>query len=177
MSKKIVNYVLWTSLAMFVACGGQNKNAEPSTQAKVTETAGSKQVSESLNEVRTLEKAKKLSNDATQYAQASWRFIQQVEPILLEQKRDRIEEQVRKPLRQISNDWLTEVKMTDAVTEGHYALCRKTLQSLDIWARAILEQSSDIEKKQQNYLRDKAECQKAIEHPELGNTDPKIFKN
>ena len=34
--------------------------------------------------------------------------------------------------------------MTDSVTEGKYALCRKALTSLDIWARETLENNSSV---------------------------------
>ncbi len=63
--------------------------------------------------------------------------------------------------------------MTDSVTEGKYALCRKALSSLDIWTREILENGSEAGQKQADYERDKAQCKGAIDHPELGNTDPK----
>ena len=63
--------------------------------------------------------------------------------------------------------------MTDSVTEGKYALCRKALSSLDVWARESLEQSATLQQKQADYERDKQQCKEAISHPELGNTDPK----
>ena len=63
--------------------------------------------------------------------------------------------------------------MTDSVTEGKYALCRKALTSLEIWARATLESSAAVSQKQADYERDKQQCADAIAHPELGNTDPK----
>ena len=48
----------------------------------------------------------------------------------------------QKPLRQLSTDWRINVKMTDSVTEGKYALCRKALTSLDTWARDAKDRSS-----------------------------------
>ena len=63
--------------------------------------------------------------------------------------------------------------MTDSVTEGKYALCRKALTSLEIWARETIDQSSDVAQKKADYERDKAQCKGAIDNPELGNTDPK----
>lgn len=88
-------------------------------------------------------------------------------------KLDVLEEQVRKPARKLSTDWRINVKMTDSVTEGKYALCRKALTSLEIWARETMDQSSSVAQKQADYERDKQQCKDAIEHPQLGNTDPK----
>ena len=60
--------------------------------------------------------------------------------------------------------------MTDSVTEGKYALCRKALTSLDVWARETLENNSSVAQKQADYERDKQQCKEAIENPNLGNT-------
>ena len=84
-----------------------------------------------------------------------------------------IEEKVRKPLRQLSTDWRINVKMTDSVTEGKYALCRKALTSLDTWARDVKDNASASAQKQADYERDKAQCKDAIDNPALGNTSPK----
>ena len=116
--------------------------------------------------------APKLNNDATSYAQAAWKFINDVDAIVYEKKLDQIEEQVRKPARKLSTDWRINVKMTDSVTEGKYALCRKALTSLEIWARETLD-GHDSATKQSDYERDKAQCKDAIENPKWGNTDPK----
>ena len=86
---------------------------------------------------------------------------------------DVIDEQVRKPARKLSTDWRINVKMTDSVTEGKYALCRKALTSLEIWARTTLEDGNSLAQKQADYERDKKQCESAIAHPQLGNTDPK----
>lgn len=117
--------------------------------------------------------APKLSNDATAYAQQAWKLINQVDPYVYRAQRNLLEEKVRKPVRQLSTDWRINVKMTDSVTEGKYALCRKALTSLDIWARDILENRHDVAQKKADYERDKAQCKNAIDNPELGNTDPK----
>ncbi|ALH96297.1 hypothetical protein [Acinetobacter equi] len=116
--------------------------------------------------------APKLDNDATSYAQAAWKFINDVDVLVYEKKLDQIEEQVRKPARKLGTDWRINVKMTDSVTEGKYALCRKALSSLEIWARETLE-NKDATAKQSDYERDKAQCKNAIDNPKLGNTDPK----
>ena len=81
-----------------------------------------------------------------------------------------IEENVRKPIRKLSTDWRINVKMTDSVTEGKYALCRKALTSLDAFARSTLEKDGSLVQKQQEYERDKAQCKDAIDNPNLGNT-------
>ena len=60
--------------------------------------------------------------------------------------------------------------MTDSVTEGKYALCRKAMTSLDTWARSTLEKDGEMQKNQAQYERDKAQCKDAIENPSLGNT-------
>ncbi|WP_291369184.1 MULTISPECIES: hypothetical protein [unclassified Acinetobacter] len=117
--------------------------------------------------------APKLTNDATTYANEAWKFINQVDGLVYAKKLDILEEQVRKPARKLSTDWRINVKMTDSVTEGKYALCRKALTSLEIWARESMEQSSSVAQKQADYERDKQQCKGAIEHPQLGNTDPK----
>ena len=39
--------------------------------------------------------------------------------------------------------------MTDSVTEGKYALCRKALTSLDVWARETLENNSSVAQNRQ----------------------------
>lgn len=145
-----------------VACGGQ----------KQTDSTANPQQSE-----KKIQPAVKLSPDATMHAQRAWQFVQQVEVLLQEPKIDMLDGSVRQPIRQLTEDWLTQVKMNDAVTEGKYAMCRKTLQSMDAWARALQDNSRDIEKRREMYLRDKALCEDAINHPELGNTDPKKLVN
>ncbi len=117
--------------------------------------------------------APKLSNDATVYAQKAWTFINQVDRLVYEKQLDTLEEQVRQPARKLSTDWRIDVKMTDSVTEGKYALCRKALTSLEIWARVTAAQSASAAQKQADYERDKAQCHEAIQQPALGNTDPK----
>lgn len=131
----------------------------------------------SSQEKKSLQPAVKLSPDATTHAQQAWIFINQVEPLLEQKQLDVLETQVRQPINQLRIDWQTQVKMTDAVTEGKYALCRKTLNSMDIWARELLQNGTQVDKKREDYLRDKALCQNAIENPELGNTDPKRMIN
>lgn len=118
-----------------------------------------------------IQPAPKLSNDATEYAQKAWVLINQLDPMVYAKQQDQLEN-VRQATRQLSTEWRINVKMTDAVTEGKYALCRKSLTSLEIFARNTLEQRS-TEKAQADYERDKSQCKNAIDHPELGNTDPK----
>ena len=120
-----------------------------------------------------IKSAPKLTNDATTYAQHAWNFINQVDGLVYAQKLDLLEDQVRKPARKLSTDWRINVKMTDSVTEGKYALCRKAFTSLDIWAREVSEKSVSVLQKQADYQRDKAQCKDAIDHPQFGNTDPK----
>lgn len=117
--------------------------------------------------------APKLSNDATSYAQAAWNLMNEVDQIVYNKQIDLIEEKVRKPARKLSTDWRINVKMTDAVTEGKYALCRKALTSLEIWARETTESKKGLAQKQADYERDKSQCKSAIDNPKLGNTDPK----
>ena len=128
---------------------------------------------DSKDQTVEIKAAPKLTNDATTYAHAAWEFINQVDPLIYANKVDQLEEQVRKPARKLSTDWRINVKMTDSVTEGKYALCRKALTSLEIWARETIDQSSDVAQKKADYERDKAQCKGAIDNPELGNTDPK----
>lgn len=59
--------------------------------------------------------------------------------------------------------------MTDSVTEGKYALCRKALTSLDVWARNC-GKCKFCCSKQADYERDKQQCKDAIDNPNLGNT-------
>ncbi len=73
----------------------------------------------------------------------------------------------------MSTDWRINVKMTDSVTEGKYALCRKALTSLDSWARDVLANANSATQKQADYERDKNQCKGAIDNPALGNTSPK----
>jgi hypothetical protein len=117
--------------------------------------------------------APKLTNDATTYANAAWQLINEVDPLVYNKEVDQLETQVRQPARKLSTDWRINVKMTDSVTEGKYALCRKALTSLEIWARTTMENGNSLQQKQADYERDKLQCQNAIAHPALGNTDPK----
>ncbi|ENU24740.1 hypothetical protein F993_00986 [Acinetobacter proteolyticus] len=117
--------------------------------------------------------APKLNNDATTYAKAAWKLINDIDPIVYHKQVTEIEEKVRKPLRQLSTDWRINVKMTDSVTEGKYALCRKALTSLDTWARDVKDNANASTQKQADYERDKAQCKDAIDNPALGNTSPK----
>lgn len=116
--------------------------------------------------------APKITNDATVYAQKAWDLINQVDPILYQNQTDKIAKSVREPVRQLTLDWRINVKMTDSVTEGKYALCRKALTSIDSWARAIVEDEGQLPLRQSNYEADKAKCQGALAKPELGNTKP-----
>ena len=65
--------------------------------------------------------------------------------------------------------------MTDSVTEGKYALCRKALTSLDNFARSTLQKDGSLVQKQQEYERDKAQCKDAIDNPSQGYT--KAYNN
>ena len=140
------------SAALLLQACGQSKTDEPAAEIKA---------------------APKLSNDATAYAQAAWQLMNAVDGLVYQQQLDVLEQQVRQPVRQLSTEWRIHVKMTDSVTEGKYALCRKALTSLDIFARESIEKSNNVALRQAAYERDKAQCQNAIQHPELGNTDPK----
>ncbi len=117
--------------------------------------------------------APKLDNDATIYAQKAWVLINETDVYVSRKQLNLIEDKVRKPVRKLSTEWRINVKMTDSVTEGKYALCRKALTSLDSWARATLEKDKLMSQKQQDYERDKAQCKDAIAQPALGNTSPK----
>lgn len=117
--------------------------------------------------------APKLSHDATEYATQAWQLINQVDGLVYAKDMAKIENEVRIPARKLSTDWRINVKMTDSVTEGKYALCRKALTSLEVWARTTLENTTSAAQKQLDYERDKRQCADALEHPELGNTDPK----
>lgn len=114
--------------------------------------------------------APKLNKDATQYAQDAWHLINKVEPLIETQSASELDENVRRPLRDLSTRWMINVKMGDSVTEGNFALCRKSLVSLDAWARAVQKQDRDIANIKADYLRDKALCKAAIDNPKLGNS-------
>lgn len=122
-----------------------------------------------------LKVAPKITNDATVYAQQAWVLINQVDPVLYNAQTDQIATQVREPVRKLILDWRINVKMTDSVTEGKYALCRKALNSIDSWARAMVENEGQLAQRQANYERDKTQCKTAIDNPALGNT--KEYKN
>ena len=122
-----------------------------------------------------LKPAPKLTNDATHYAQEAWTLLNQLDPLVTTVTIDQLEEKVRKPVRKLSTDWRINVKMTDSVTEGKYALCRKALTSLDNFARSTLQKDGSLVQKQQEYERDKAQCKDAIDNPSQGNT--KAYNN
>lgn len=114
--------------------------------------------------------APKLNKDATQYANDAWQLINQVEPLIESRSVAELDDSVRRPLRDLGNRWMINVKMGDSVTEGNFALCRKSLVSLDAWARAVQKQDQDIAQVKANYLREKALCKAAIDNPKLGNS-------
>lgn len=128
------------------------------------------QSSEEPKQKVELKVAPKLTNDATTYANEAWKFINQVDHLVYEKQLKVLEQEVRKPARKLSTEWRINVKMTDSVTEGKYALCRKALTSLEIWARETLAQDPKLAQKQADYERDKQQCKDAIENPSLGNT-------
>jgi len=134
------------------ACGNSNSESEKKVEIKP---------------------APKLTNDATTYANAAWKLINEIDVLVYNKQVTDIEEKVRKPIRQLSTDWRINVKMTDSVTEGKYALCRKALTSLDSWARDVKDNANNSGQKQSDYERDKAQCKDAIANPALGNTSPK----
>ncbi|MGJ8757384.1 hypothetical protein ACSFV5_06950 [Acinetobacter sp. HC8-3S] len=148
----LVAFLMLCSTVIMTACGNSNNEAEKKVEIKP---------------------APKLSNDATTYANAAWDLINQIDPIVYQKQTTEIEDKVRKPLRQLSTDWRINVKMTDSVTEGKYALCRKALTSLDTWAREVKDNPTASSQKQADYERDKAQCKDAIDNPALGNTSPK----
>jgi hypothetical protein len=129
--------------------------------------------SDTAEEKIEIKPAPKLTNDATHYANEAWNLINRVDHLVYAKDIAVLEKEVRTPARALSTEWRINVKMTDSVTEGKYALCRKALTSLEIFARTTLDESSTVKAKQADYERDKAQCKNAIEHPELGNTDPK----
>ena len=147
----VVISVLLSGL-LLQACGQSSEQAKPKVEIKA---------------------APKLTNDATTYANAAWTLMNQVDGLVYSKQLDVLDVQVRQPARKLSTDWRINVKMTDSVTEGKYALCRKALTSLEIWARETLEQGSSLAQQQADYERDKQQCKGSIDHPELGNTDPK----
>ena len=151
-SKLLLSMTLVLGVLGLQACG--NSSSEPKEKVEI-------------------KAAPKLTNDATTYANEAWKLINQVEPFVYRKQLNLIEDNVRKPLRKLSTDWRINVKMTDSVTEGKYALCRKALTSLEVWARETLDGSSSVAQKQSDYERDKAQCRGAIDNPSLGNTDPK----
>lgn len=118
--------------------------------------------------------APKLTKDATQYAKESWALMSKVEIKLfnphLNQKQ--IDEEIRKPLRELGNRWMINVKMGDSVAEGNFAFCRKAIVSLDSVARAIQaqEDSQKLQETKALYTRDKTLCKNALDNPELGNS-------
>ena len=146
-----------------VACGNPQKT--------------SNQTDTPTNSTPEIQPAKKLTNDASAFANEAWILINQLDQLLYAENAKSnpdLDSMVREPLRELSTRWRIEVKMTDSVTEGKYALCRKSLNSLDAWARSIQEQSADRAQKQLNYERDKQYCKDAIDNPKYGNTPPKI---
>jgi len=150
-SKTRLVYIAILSASVFILQGCDNGNQ--STDKKVE-----------------IKPAPKLTNDATAYANKAWTLINTVDPLVYGKQ---INDKVRKPLRQLSTDWRINVKMTDSVTEGKYALCRKALTSLDVWARETVENANSVAQKQADYERDKQQCKDAIDNPNLGNTSPK----
>jgi len=79
------------------ACGNSNSESEKKVEIKP---------------------APKLTNDATTYANAAWKLINEIDVLVYNKQVTDIEEKVRKPIRQLSTDWRINVKMTDSVTEG-----------------------------------------------------------
>ncbi|MFT4020376.1 MAG: hypothetical protein QM666_02535 [Acinetobacter sp.] len=134
--------------------------------------AGCNQPSDS-KEKAVIKPAPKMSNDATAYAQQAWKLMIQLEPVV-EQKQPNLDVIVRKPLRELGTEWKIKVKMSDSVTEGKYALCRKAMTELDTWARTVQENDSTQAQAKADYLRDKAQCKDALDHPDLGNTSPTL---
>lgn len=153
MLQKQSNLMKWLTFGIFFGLAGCNQSDD--AQKKVV-----------------IKPAPKLSNDATAYAKRAWALMNDVEPLVTATQKAVIDEKVRKPLRELGTAWKINVKMTDAVTEGKYALCRKALTSLDTWARAVKEGDASEKESQQIYLQDKAECKDALDHPNLGNTSP-----
>lgn len=116
-----------------------------------------------------IQPAVKPSSDASAMAQEAWVLINQLDPIVYQGEQQHLAEIVEKPLRELSTRWRLEVKMTDSVAEGKYALCRKSLVSLQTWARSISEHQDSAAKKAA-YERDKALCKDALDHPQFGNS-------
>lgn len=137
-----------------------------------TDVATSERNDASAN--RAVVPAPKLTNDATRYAQLAYQLMNELEARMQPSQAAQLETTVRRPIRQLSTEWRIQVKMTDSVTEGQYAMCRKALTSLDIWAREVGTQDNASSQAKTNYLRDKQRCANALAHPSLGNTDPKM---
>ncbi|WP_323127186.1 hypothetical protein [Acinetobacter pollinis] len=114
--------------------------------------------------------APKLSKDATAYAKKSWELMNQVEPLVENRALAQIDNEVRRPLRELGSQWMINVKMGDSVAEGNFALCRKAMVSLDTWARAVQAKSNSENEDKLNYLHNKQLCKDALDHPALGNS-------
>lgn len=117
--------------------------------------------------------AVKPSSDASAIANEAWVLMNQLDQMLYQQQlthwsTDQREERIHRPLRELSTRWRLEVKMSDSVAEGQYALCRKSLVDLDAWARDFNIESAA--ERQATYERDKAICQHALKNPQLGNS-------
>lgn len=149
-TRSLLNVALVSTALLLQACGSEEGKPAPE-----------------------IKPAPKLSNDATSYANEAWKFINEVDPLVYNKQIDQLDTKVRQPARKLSTDWRINVKMTDSVTEGKYALCRKALTSLEIWSRTTAENGNGLAQKQADYERDKKQCGDAIANPELGNTDPK----
>lgn len=121
-----------------------------------------------------IQPAKKLSSDASIVAKQAWDLINQLDKILYAGDNSNLDSRVSEPARALANQWRIDVKMTDAVAEGKYALCRKSLNSLDEWARSIEATKNASVKKRNEYEHDKALCKDAIENPELGNSSAQV---
>ncbi|MEB3766461.1 hypothetical protein [Acinetobacter sp. MD2] len=153
MLQKHTNFIKVLSFGIVLALAGCQRSNEPEHKVEI-------------------KPAPKLSNDATAYAKQAWQLINQVESVVNLNQPQQINEQLRKPLRELGISWKINVKMGDAVTEGKYAFCRRALTSLDMWAKAVQDQDSNTAQSKQQYLQDKNLCKYALDHPELGNTSP-----
>ncbi|WP_336885473.1 hypothetical protein [Acinetobacter nectaris] len=114
--------------------------------------------------------APNLSKDATAYAKKSWELMNQVEPMVENHELIKIDSEVRKPLRELSSQWMINVKMGDSVAEGNFALCRKAMVSLDTWARAVQANDDSQTDAKGSYLHNKGLCKSALDNPALGNS-------
>ena len=157
-----MNNWLWLATAMALGLAGCNQSgndmqpADPQVSHSNTGAEPQKRPE--------IKKAVKLGTDASKIGIDTYQFMTLIDGLPKSATPDQVqfEQLIFQPSRQLLIRWGTEVKQTDSVVGDKYTICKAALVSLNSWARAVIDQRSHAQSKQQVYEQHKKLCTEVV---------------